>query len=94
MNNKICEDFQEHPNWRHNQDKRVGVTWDAWCSFCGFKLENKPFVKGGFYGIEGIGRKLGHIIETRIIDEERFYSNKRKIACSICCPVLLKESDE
>jgi hypothetical protein len=24
-----CADFQEHPGWRNNPDKKVGVTWDG-----------------------------------------------------------------
>ena len=87
-----CADFQEHPGWRNNPDKTVGVTWDAWCSMCGFRLENKPWASG--LAIEGEGRRLAHVVSVAIIGGECFTSNKRKIVCSKCCPVILGGNDD
>lgn len=87
-----CADFQEHPGWRNNPDKTVGVTWDAWCSMCGFRLENKPWAIG--LAIEGEGRRLAHVVSVASIGGERFTSNKRKIVCSKCCPVILGRHDD
>ncbi len=87
-----CADFQEHPGWRNNPDKTTGVTWDAWCSMCGFRLENKPWASG--LTIEGEGRRLAHVGIVAIIGGERFTSNKRKIVCSKCCPVILGRYDD
>jgi len=87
-----CVNFQEHPNWRNNPDKTGGVTWDAWCSMCGFRLENKPWASG--LAIEGEGRRLAHVVRVVIIDGERFISSKRKIVCSKCCPVILGKQNE
>lgn len=87
-----CADFQEHHGWRNNPDKTVGVTWDAWCSMCGFRLENKPWASG--LAIEGEGRRLAHVGSVVIIGGERFTSNKRKIVCSKCCPVILGRHDD
>lgn len=90
MDNKIpkCEDFQEYPDWKKNPNKKIGVTWTAWCSECGFKLENKPF--GNELTIEGNGRVLGRITNFVIIDNEIFRSDKFRIACSNCFPCLKK----
>lgn len=82
-----CPEFKEHPGWRNNPDKTVGVTWDAWCSMCGFKLENKPFASGS--AIEGDGRRLARVAEVIYIDGKRFVSDEQKIVCSKCCPQIL-----
>lgn len=87
-----CGDFQEHPGWRNNPDKTVGVTWDAWCSYCGFKLEDKSFTSG--LAIEGNGRRLAHVVSVKYIDDEIFVSRSRKIVCSVCCPVILGKSED
>jgi hypothetical protein len=87
-----CSDFQEHPGWRNNPDKTGGVTWDAWCSKCGFRLENKPWASG--LAIEGEGRRLAPVVSVAIIGGKRFVSDSRKIVCSKCCPVILGRHDE
>ncbi len=87
-----CLDFVEHSGWRNNPDKTGGVTWDAWCSICGFKLENKPWASG--LAIEGNGRKLAHVVSVTVINGETFISTKRKIVCSKCCPCILKAGND
>jgi hypothetical protein len=72
--------------------KTVGVTWDAWCSMCGFRLENKPWASG--LAIEGEGRRLAHVVSVAIIGGKRFTSDTRKIVCSKCCPVILGRHDD
>lgn len=79
---KECNDFIEHVGWRNNPDKTIGVTWDAWCSVCGFKLENKPFASG--MAIEGDGRRLELFTSFLTVDGIRYVSEKRKIICSEC----------
>lgn len=81
-----CFDFQEHKDWISKRPTGP-VTWDAWCSMCGFRLENKPLASG--LAIEGEGRRLACVVSVVIIGGERFTSNKRKIVCSKCCPVIL-----
>lgn len=83
-----CVDFQEHSG--NNIDNTVGVTWDAWCSMCGFRLENKPWASG--LAIEGDGRRLARVVSVVIIGGERFTSNKHKIICSKCCPAILESA--
>ena len=87
---KTCDDFKEHPGWTMNPS-RTGVTWDAWCSLCGFKLENKPF--GQELYIEGDGRRLSPVVGVMAINGEIFRSDKSKIACSVCCPNILKANE-
>ena len=89
---EICEGFQEHIGWRNNPDKTIGVTWDGWCSYCGFRLENKSFASG--VTIEGQGRRLAAVVSVKVIDGETFISNKSKIVCSKCCPIILKQSKD
>jgi hypothetical protein len=89
-----CYDFEEYPRWRDNPNKKIGVTWNARCSFCGIKTENKSISGGGFYGIESDGRKFGFVSEAMFINGQWFKSEQRKIACSKCCPVLLNESKD
>lgn len=78
-----CLDFVENKDWRKNHPTGP-VTWDAWCSICGFKLEDKPFASG--MSIEGEGRKLAFVSQRRVIDGEIFESKKRWMVCSVCCP--------
>lgn len=85
-NKQALEDFQEHPGWRNNPDKTIGVTWDAWCSECGFRLENKPWANG--LAIEGNGRRLAHVVSVLRLGGETFVSQQCKIVCSVCCPVI------
>lgn len=86
-----CFHFVEHPQW---QEKRPTgpVTWDAWCSRCGFKLEDKPFAKGP-PAIEGDGRKLTYVTGVLHVGGESFASTRR-IVCSQCAPVILEGSTE
>lgn len=88
---KTCKDFIEHAGWRAHPDKSRGVTWDAFCSKCGFELADKPFANG--LTIQGDGRTLG-FVEPVIIRDGRIYrSNDRYIVCSVCCPQILKGSE-
>jgi hypothetical protein len=87
-----CTDFREHPGWRNHPDKTGGVTWDAWCSMCGFRLEDKPWASG--LAIEGHGRRLARVVSMVIIGGKRFVLDRRKIVCSKCCPVILGRHDE
>lgn len=89
---KVCSEFQEHPGWRNNPDKRVGVTWDAWCSRCGFRLEDKPWANG--HAIEGDGRRLAHVVGVLSLGGKTFVSQQSKIVCSKCCPAILQSGDD
>ena len=84
-----CFDFQEHPGWRSNPDKAIGVTWDGWCSRCGFRIENARFDIGKGLGISGNGRRLASRVSRLIIDGEIYTSYTSKIYCSDCVPSLL-----
>ena len=84
----VCSDFTEHPGWRSNPDKTAGVTWDAWCSFCGFRAENKPFATG--CSIEADGRRLAHVVSKIRVGDQILVSERRQIACSKCCPNILR----
>lgn len=70
---ELCERFTEHPGWR-NKHPTGPVTWDAWCSLCGFKLEDRPYSDGST--INGDGRRLAF---SRI-------GFGRYIVCSECNP--------
>jgi len=83
-----CFDFTEHPGWRNNPDKTMGVTWDAWCSFCGFRAENRPFATG--CSIEADGRRLAPVVSKIRVGEQILVSERRQIACSKCCPKILQ----
>jgi hypothetical protein len=86
-----CADFKEHPGWKRKHPTGP-VTWDAWCSMCGFRLENKPFASG--MAIEGDGRRLARVVSVVIIGGERFTSKSHKMVCSKCCPVILERHDD
>lgn len=76
-----CLEFREHPNWQ--QKHPIGpVTWDAWCSKCGFQLEDKPWADG--LVIEGEGRRLEYFTRVLVVNGETFRSEKRRIICSNC----------
>jgi hypothetical protein len=77
-----CLDFIESPHWRTN--KKGGVTWDAWCSKCGFKIENAPFDNGTGTGITGNSRRLSFGSKIKFLEGEVFVSSTRKIYCSDC----------
>ncbi len=81
-----CFDFVEHKGWKQKHPTGP-VTWDAWCSLCGFRLEDKPWASG--LAIEGDGRRLAHVVSVLRIGGEAFVSRQRKIVCSKCCPVIL-----
>lgn len=86
-----CFNFVEHPHWR--QKHPLGpITWDGWCSICGFKLENRSW--GSNYSIEGNGRRLAHVKAKLHYNGESFLSERRMIVCSECCPQILRGGDE
>jgi hypothetical protein len=86
-----CAEFQEHKDWKKKHPTGP-VTWDAWCSLCGFRLEDKQWASG--LAIEGEGRRLAHVVSVAVIRGEVFKSTKRKIVCSKCCPVILEHHDD
>jgi hypothetical protein len=85
-----CLEFEEHPGWRDNPDG--GVTWDGWCSECGFRVENRPFTEG--MAIEGSGRKLGYVRRVLVDGGEVFVSEERRVVCSECNPRILRGNHE
>lgn len=81
-----CLEFKEHPNWRANPDKKRGVTWDAWCSRCGFKIEDAPFDNHRGLGISGSGRRLAFVTTKLVVGGVMFTADERRICCSECVP--------
>ena len=87
----ICEDFIEHEHWRAKHPTGP-VTWDAWCSECGFKLEDRQWASG--HAIEGNGRRLERVRPVIYVGDERFVSDKRRVGCSQCYPQILGRKTE
>lgn len=86
-----CYNFVEHKGWQEKHPTGP-VTWDAWCSYCGFKLEDKSWAKGSL-AIEGDGRRLAFVTRTLQIGNENFTS-PRVVVCSKCAPVISKGHTE
>lgn len=80
-----CFDFVEHKDWR-TKHPLGPVTWDGWCSKCGFRIEDAHFDNKKGLGISGNGRRLAKCVTTRVINGEVFTSNNPKIYCSFCAP--------
>jgi len=81
-----CLEFKEHEGWGKKHPTGP-VTFDAWCSKCGFKLEDKQIMSSPLR-IEGNGRRLAYVETTLMWRGEFFTSEKRKIVCSECYPVI------
>ncbi len=86
---EICTDFIEHKEWRQKHPTGP-VTWDAWCSSCGFKLEDKPFADGGACAIKGDGRTLARCYSVIEYGGQTFKSNSEFMYCSKCAPAIEK----
>jgi len=86
---KKCLDFVEH-DWRRKRPLGP-ATWDAWCSQCGFRLEDKLFSQAGLF-IEGEGRRLGLCLDVVSYRGQTFVSSKAHMLCSKCFPALLDAS--
>lgn len=84
-----CYDFSEHPGWREQVDKTGGVTWDAWCSRCDFKIEGARWDNLRGVGISGNGRRLARCEEKLTVNGKTFVGGHR-IYCSECVPDILK----
>lgn len=85
-----CSDFQEHKDWK-SKHPTGPVTWDAWCSLCGFRLEDKQWANG--MAIEGNGRRLAKVESVCEIAGQKFRSQRSKVVCSQCCPQILGTHD-
>lgn len=83
-----CHNFQEHKDWMVKHPLGP-VTWDGWCSSCGFRIEDARFDDGEGVGISGNGRRLAACTSRRIIGGKLFTSNETKIYCSSCVPSIL-----
>lgn len=83
----ICTDFQEHKDWRVKHPTGP-ATWDAWCSLCGFKLEDRPWASG--LAIEGGGRRLAEVVKVLNFLGSEFVSRDGQIVCSKCCPQIVQ----
>lgn len=83
----ICNGFTEHPNWRAKHPTGP-VTWDAWCSLCGFRLEDRQWASG--LAIEGDGRRLGKVRRVVELPGETLKSDRIMVVCSTCCPQIMQ----
>lgn len=86
-----CFNFKEHPDWQHKHPTGP-VTWDGFCSECGFRLEDRPWANGT--AIEGGGRRLAFVGDKLTVGVDVFYSAERYIACSECVPKLLEKQKD
>lgn len=84
-----CYEFAEHPGWRSRPAGSGGVTWDGWCSGCGFRIDDEPFDMGRGVGISGNGRRLAKTYQRITLEDgQQFTSDKGKIYCSECVPSI------
>lgn len=81
----ICFAFHEHKDWRAKHPLGP-VTFDGWCSICGFAATDKPILPGTI--MQGDGRKLLQVYRT--VGEMR--STTTQIICSDCAAPLLTEA--
>lgn len=81
----ICVAFKEHKDWL--QKHPLGpVTFDGWCSICGFPATDSPLLPGTI--MQGDGRKLLQVYRTA----GEFRSATTQIVCSECAALLLTTS--
>lgn len=89
-----CYDFLESDEWRSNKDLKIGVTWDAYCSKCGFEIKNQPFDQHEGLGISFGGRRLSQFYCRKIMNGEAYKSEKSQIICSECIKIINQSNDE
>lgn len=85
--------FKENPSWKNRPPGSGGVTWDGECYRCNFKLVDRSFIPG-MVAIEGGGRRLARVFSVINHMGENFFGTKEKIVCSICCPNVLKNTED
>lgn len=84
-----CFQFTEHKDWARKHPAGP-VTFDGWCSICGFAAVDKPLLPGTI--IQGDGRKLLQVYRTL----DGFRSTASEIICTDCAssPLLTTSPSE
>lgn len=84
-----CLHFTEHPHWRDNPNLSRGVTFDGWCSRCGFSIQDAKLDDRRGVGITQGGRRIALVSRRVVVGGVPFTSDTPVALCSECCPQIL-----